>query len=722
MKKFFKLIPAFAVIIGTTAIPLVSCNKGGGEQPKTPLCFTDVADDGTTSSISFNIDGSLPDIYIQYSYDQTNWHHWLENDIIELEDGQSVYVKNLIGSLSDDTNTFSFVMTGKIAASGNVNSMVNYEELTPYCFNDLFDSCDSLIQAPTLPATTLAEGCYCYMFWNCSSLEKTPDLPATTLVEHCYDGMFQICTSLISVCDLPATKLAPWCYSSMFNGCTSLEEIPKLPVAELAEGCYCYMFDTCTSLDVYEVKNNNNYDPTRVICDFTNVDLTPNRCVDGMFTYTGGSFVGQPTNKIYCWTNALKFTSEEDESSVSYTTKGTVDTSGIQYSFDGDEWKQWAGESIPLSKNNFVYIRNTNNELSNSDTNYLSFVMTGKIAASENVNSMINYGKLKPYCYFGMFEECSSLTAAPKLPTTQLAEGCYEDMFCNCMSLTSAPKLPATTLAKDCYYCMFSGCSSLIVSENRGETLVDFTNISVFPEESVYGMFSGTMGNAPDTPTNQIYGITNDLKFTNVSGSTATISYSLDEREGEVDTSGIQYSFDEENWNSWSDSSTTVTLNDGDSVYVCNTKNELSSSQNSCFYFNIKHNEITASGNVNSMINYSELKPYCFAYLFYDCDSLITAPELPATKLAEGCYSLMFYSCESLTKVTELPAATLTPYCYFSMFEDCSALNVTEDTGSNLFIDLTDIDLSPDECVENMFLKTGGSAPATPTNKQYYWN
>lgn len=34
-------------------------------------------------------------------------------------------------------------------------------------------------------------------------------------------------------------------------------------------------------------------------------------------------------------------------------------------------------------------------------------------------------------------------------------------MFYGCTSLTTAPSLPATTLANSCYYAMFSGCTNL---------------------------------------------------------------------------------------------------------------------------------------------------------------------------------------------------------------------------------------------------------------------
>ena len=60
-----------------------------------------------------------------------------------------------------------------------------------------------------------------------------------------------------------------------------------------------------------------------------------------------------------------------------------------------------------------------------------------------------------------MFQGCSSLTTAPDLPATTLANSCYESMFYGCTSLTQAPELPATILADGCYSGMFSGCSNL---------------------------------------------------------------------------------------------------------------------------------------------------------------------------------------------------------------------------------------------------------------------
>ena len=75
-------------------------------------------------------------------------------------------------------------------------------------------------------------------------------------------------------------------------------------------------------------------------------------------------------------------------------------------------------------------------------------------------------------CYSGMFQNCTALTAAPKLPAETLAEGCYNSMFYGCTSLTTAPELKAETLAESCYCNMFDGCTSLTTApELKATTL-----------------------------------------------------------------------------------------------------------------------------------------------------------------------------------------------------------------------------------------------------------
>ena len=95
---------------------------------------------------------------------------------------------------------------------------------------------------------------------------------------------------------------------------------------------------------------------------------------------------------------------------------------------------------------------------------------------------------LAGYCYSYMFANCTGLTTLTSnlLPATTLAQNCYENMFSNCTSLTNVPNLPATTLARSCYYNMFESCKSLV--ETPGGWYLPAQKTYVY---SCYSMFYG---------------------------------------------------------------------------------------------------------------------------------------------------------------------------------------------------------------------------------------
>ena len=109
----------------------------------------------------------------------------------------------------------------------------------------------------------------------------------------------------------------------------------------------------------------------------------------------------------------------------------------------------------------------------------------------------------------------------------------------------------------------------------------------------------------------------------------------------------------------------------------------------------------------------------CYYIMFADCTSLTVAPELPATTLADGCYYSMFDGCTSLTVAPELPATTLAISCYAYMFDDCVNLKVNTLSGNKIFTCPSTI---PSVAVNNMFRGTGGTFTGTPTagNTYYY--
>lgn len=125
----------------------------------------------------------------------------------------------------DSNNLYRFEMTWSIAASWDVNFLLNKNSTTTLsnrCFTDLFYGCP-LTTPPSLPATTLADYCYNQMFCGCTSLTTAPSLPATTLADYCYLSMFFGCTALTTLPSLPATALTTMCYYYMFFNCSNIK-------------------------------------------------------------------------------------------------------------------------------------------------------------------------------------------------------------------------------------------------------------------------------------------------------------------------------------------------------------------------------------------------------------------------------------------------------------------------------------------------------------------
>ncbi|MDY5356459.1 MAG: hypothetical protein SPG52_00745 [Candidatus Cryptobacteroides sp.] len=97
----------------------------------------------------------------------------------------------------------------------------------------------------------------------------------------------------------------------------------------------------------------------------------------------------------------------------------------------------------------------------------------------------------------------------------------------------------------------------------------------------------------------------------------------------------------------------------------------------------------------------STLADYCYRSMFYGCASLTQAPELPATTLARSCYSVMFDGCTSLTQAPKLPATTLADWCYFQMFNGCTSLSSITMLATNV---------SAPRCLENWLKDAGTNA------------
>lgn len=173
----------------------------------------------------------------------------------------------------------------------------------------------------------------------------------------------------------------------------------------------------------------------------------------------------------------LCFTAEEANSTVGYTS--ALSTPPVIYkSTDGQTWESWDGTSVTLANiGDRIYVYGENSTLSTAILTYTNFVMTGLIAASGDVTTLLTKEGTdtltQRYVFNHLFSGCTSLTSAPELPATTLSRNCYDSMFSGCTSLTDAPLLPAKDVTvESCYSTMFFRCGNLkhikVLAENWG--------------------------------------------------------------------------------------------------------------------------------------------------------------------------------------------------------------------------------------------------------------
>lgn len=219
--------------------------------PNVPFCIENVGD--VQASVQYNTKNTN----IKISKDYKTWNDYTTGDSITLDPTDRVYIKS--DYVQDTSYNPRFVFNGegiRLRARGNIASLIygtndayvnKYTSTEAYCYYRMFDHCRSLIQAPVLPATTLARSCYGNMFNACTSLTQAPELPATTLDYGCYIYMFSSCTSLTQAPELPATTLVKDCYLYMFYGCTKLNYVKCLATDASTTGYTHYWLDGVSS-------------------------------------------------------------------------------------------------------------------------------------------------------------------------------------------------------------------------------------------------------------------------------------------------------------------------------------------------------------------------------------------------------------------------------------------------------------------------------------------
>ena len=199
------------------------------------------------------------------------------------------------------------------------------------------------------------------------------------------------------------------------------------------------------------------------------------------------------------------------------------------------------------------------------------------------------------------------------------------------------------------------------------------------------------------------------LKFT----STGSTSISLT-KTGTPDPVSLEYKVDDGEWTSYTVGNAIDLTNGQELSFRAGASGNASFSQSYSNYYTFVVSGIgtvAASGNVMSLLNreggLTIPANYCFHKLFEDCTGLTTAPELPATTLADRCYSKMFWGCTGLTTVPSLPATILASACYEYMFNGCNGLSTAPELPATTLVD---------RCYYSMFSYCRGltTAPELP--------
>lgn len=226
--------------------------------------------------------------------------------------------------------------------------------------------------------------------------------------------------------------------------------------------------------------------------DYVNNGITPE---------VGGIYNSNCTAEIcdtqFATDNALTLTAEEAFSNVQLISDNDwqVDFSGVRYSTDGKVWNAYNNrDTITLSKvGDFVKFINTKNTFSSDTSQYtpsVRFSLSGKVAASGELKSLLNYSDTWPRnCFGSIFRNQNALTVAPYVSCNTLGIDSLDNAFNGCKNLKkikvsiNSHSINPDNNEYDSVNSMLGGCSSLSVIE------VDFTSWDGF--DTYIGWVSG---------------------------------------------------------------------------------------------------------------------------------------------------------------------------------------------------------------------------------------
>ena len=416
--------------------------------PNVPFCIENVGD--VPASVQYSTRNSN----IRISKDYKTWNDY--SGSFTLNPTERVYIKSDHVRYTQSNPRFVFNGEGaRLRARGNIASLIygsndayvnKYTSTEEYCYNAMFRNCKSLVQAPELPATTLAKNCYYFMFQGCENLTQAPELPATTLANFCYGYMFYGCTKLNYVKCLATNTSATDCTKNW------LSNVASTGTFECDNKKY-FTIDSPngipTGWTITEINPDPPTPPEPEKPDLDTFDPNVPFCIEN---------VGDVPVEIgmYDVTSNIRNTCE-----ISYNNKDW-----ITYNLAVDPSPSDIKKIKLTNKGDRVYIKSNHFGTTMSPIPYTRIKVLNesdatKIQARGNIASL-NYALYDEYktkynstensCYLGLFMSCKSLIKAPDLVASSLSKSCYMSMFHGCTNLKYIKCLATDISASNCTF------------------------------------------------------------------------------------------------------------------------------------------------------------------------------------------------------------------------------------------------------------------------------
>ncbi len=367
---------------------------------------------------------------------------------------------------------------------------------------------------------------------------------------------------------------------------------------------------------------------------------------------------------------------------------------GLEYSFDGDTWTEYAGE-VAVGKDTRIMLRSetpfTNRRIHfdgnyNVSGNIMSLLSKTGFASlvsapdsvfmnlfREEAHMVSAAGLTMPSASIGklscsgMFYGCITLTTPPALPATTVGERGYQSMFYRCKHLKAAPNLPAAAIGPYGYCQMFYQCENMLTPPERIGAETSFTSGSYH----CYYMFyqCAKMVAPPELPALKAGAYTYSYMFFGCS----SMQEAPELPATSIGSASYYYMFQ----------GCTSLTEAPDIKAVTVSSSSFAAMFNGC----------TGLVTPPPVLRPATLYSSTCSSMFSGCSKLASAPEILATTYSTESLRSMFNGCTSLVAGPVVRGAVLPAECCSTMFNNCA--NLTSLT-------LLATDFSAYNCVYNM--------------------